>query len=123
MSVTRYGVMMLGHARSKHANVMKTLAVIALRLGTLAVAEAVIHYCYFAFFVIGVHGADGVVNIITDGWGRPLTDTPSLLRGLLPEFDMWAGWGWAVVDFAVIFFGGFGIGGGLWYFSSRLNSD
>ena len=102
---------------------MRGLALIGLRLGTFAVAAAVIHYCYVAFFVVEIHAVDGIVEITRDGLGRALTDTPSLLRGLLPGLDKWAGLGWALVDFAVIFLGGFGIGGGLWYLSSRLTSD
>jgi len=39
-----------------------------------------------------------------DGLGRPLSETPAVMRLVLGQERMWAGWGWLAVD-TVVFWG------------------
>jgi len=42
-----------------------------------------------------------------DGLGRPLSDTPFLMRIFTGGSSEWAGWGWCIVDM-VVFWGSVG---------------
>jgi hypothetical protein len=44
-----------------------------------------------------------------DGWGRPLSESPLVMRLLFGQDRLWAGWFWFFVD-SLIFFGGLILG-------------
>lgn len=54
---------------------------------------------FLAYFVTS-RGANGA----TDGFGRTLSEAPMLIRIILGQERMWAGWGWFVGEM-VIFWG------------------
>lgn len=87
---------------------------VALLLGVL-VAGAV------AYFVRAVDPATGITF---DGFGRELSVAPLLVRLILGQQYLWAGWLWCFVD-AAIFWGGIVAGIGLagWGFSASATPD
>jgi hypothetical protein len=68
----------------------------------LAVAVAV--GAYFAFFVTHTDASGAT----TDGFGRTLTASPTLMRWLLEQGRLWAGWLWFFIDLAALLIGGLG---------------
>jgi hypothetical protein len=59
-----------------------------------------------------VYRTDPATNIMYDGFGRPLSEAPFLMRLVFGQERLWAGWLWFVGDM-VIFWGGFFVGCGL----------
>ena len=56
----------------------------------------------FAFFITS---ANRVTNVMYDGFGRMLSESPFLVRMILGQERLWAGWFWCIADL-VIYFGG-----------------
>lgn len=61
---------------------------------------------FVAYFVTSV---DPATHFMYDGFGRPLFESPLLVRFIFGQERLWAGWGWFIGDMA-IFWGGIGIG-------------
>lgn len=61
---------------------------------------------FAAYFITSV---DPQTRTMYDGIGRPLSESPLLMRLILGQERLWAGWGWFIVDL-VIFWGGIGLG-------------
>lgn len=56
-----------------------------------------------AYFVVVVNP---VTKEIFDGFGRPLTETPWLLRvTIFSSKRLWAGWGWVIGDMIIFWVG------------------
>lgn len=70
---------------------------------------------FLAYFV--THTDPGT-RIIYDGFGRQLTESPWLLRVILTQDRLWAGWAWFAGDF-VVFWLGIGLGFGLCSYSLK----
>ena len=68
----------------------------------IAVAVSVFVAAFVAYFIVSI---DPVTHVHRDGWGRPLRESPVLLRFVLPVERDFPGWGWWAADF-VIFWGG-----------------
>lgn len=64
---------------------------------------------FVAYFI---YKTDPTTNIMYDGFGRPLSESPFLMRWIFGQERLWAGWLWFVGDM-VIFWGGLLIGFGL----------
>jgi len=65
----------------------------------------------FGITTYALHSFDSETGIEThDIWGRPLTETPTIMKIPFGEDHMWAGWGWFFVDM-VIFWGSLFLGG------------
>ena len=62
-----------------------------------------------AFMAYFVYDMNPTNNVIHDGFGRPLSECPFLIRLIFEEDRLWAGWLWFVGDM-VIFWGGLLIG-------------
>lgn len=65
-----------------------------------------------AFIAYFVYKTDPTTNVIYDGFGRPLSESPFLMRWFLGQDRVWAGWVWFALDM-VIFWGGALTGYGL----------
>lgn len=68
-------------------------------LGTV-ICLVVLVAAFLAFFTTGQS---------TDGLGRPLTESPVVMRFFFGQDRSWAGWGWFVADM-IWFWGGLGLG-------------
>ncbi|MDO8684506.1 MAG: hypothetical protein Q7N50_13610 [Armatimonadota bacterium] len=53
-----------------------------------------------------------------DGFGRPLSESPLLMRFMFGQDRLWTGWGWFLADM-VIFWGGVAVGFGLVSYGSK----
>lgn len=51
-------------------------------------------------------------NIMYDGFGRQLSETPLPVRWIFGQDRVWAGWPWSILDL-IVFFGGMAGGVGL----------
>jgi len=71
----------------------------------------------FGVFIAGfiayfVYNTDPQTNVMYDGFGRPLSECPFLIRFLFGADRLWAGWLWFIGDM-VLFWGGILVGYGL----------
>ena len=53
---------------------------------------------FVAYFVRSIDTATGQLS---DGWGRPLTESPWLARYFLGQENVWPGLGWLVADMVI----------------------
>jgi len=77
-------------------------------VGGLGVAMMI---CVFiaGFIAYFIYHTDPDTNVMYDGFGRPLSESPFLVRLLFGEERLWPGWFWSIGDI-VIFWGGIFIG-------------
>lgn len=61
---------------------------------------------FLAYFVSSF---DPQTKTMFDGVGRPLSESPVLMRFIFGQERLWAGWFWFLADM-VIFWGGIGVG-------------
>lgn len=61
---------------------------------------------FIAYFVFRI---DPQMKIMLDGFGRPLSESPLLMRLIFGQERLWAGWLWFLGDM-IIFWGGIGVG-------------
>lgn len=76
---------------------------------------------FVAYFV---YQTDPQTKVMHDGFGRPLRQSPWLMRWVFGQERLWAGWFWFIVDM-IIFWGGFFLGIGLagWGFKDALEGE
>lgn len=76
---------------------------------------------FVAYFV---YKTDPTTNIMYDGFGRRLSESPFLMRLILGQDRLWAGWLWFVGDM-VVFWGGIIVGSGLasWGFKESSQNE
>ncbi len=72
-----------------------------------------------AFIAYFVSSYDPITGAMSDGLGRPLERAPFLAQLVFGEDDLWAGWGYFIVDM-IVFWGGLGIGFGLIKLGARF---
>ncbi|MBD2149155.1 MAG: hypothetical protein ACK5YH_03940 [Pseudanabaena sp.] len=71
-------------------------------LGWIVILSVLAATC-IAYFVVVVNP---VTKEIFDGFGRPLTETPWLLRvTIFSSKRFWAGWGWVIGDMIIFWVG------------------
>ena len=77
-------------------------------IGVIGVAliVAVLIASFVAYFLYTTNPA---TNIMHDGFGRQLSQSPFLIRWIFGQDRLWAGWLWFVGDM-VIFWGGLFVG-------------
>lgn len=71
-----------------------------------AIIACVVIAGFIAYFV---YRTDPDTNIMYDGFGRRLSESPFFVRWFFGQERLWAGWLWAIGDM-VIFWGGLFIG-------------
>ena len=75
---------------------------------------AAFNAAFIAYFVTSV----GPSGAMFDGFGRPLSESPLLMRLILRQERLWTGWFWFVADM-VFFWGGLAIAYSLLKFGSN----
>jgi hypothetical protein len=79
--------------------IRKAAVVLGVALGIVAFVAA-----FIAYFVTRV----GPSGAMLDGFGRPLSESPLLMRLIFDQERLWAGWFWFGADM-VFFWGGLAI--------------
>ena len=76
---------------------MRAVRKFLIGLGVVLILSAQVG-AVFAYFV---YHTDAETNIMYDGFGRQLSQTPYVVRYIFGEERVWPGWAWGAVDFVV----------------------